>query len=61
LFYKNKNIFKAIFSSGDDMAKDIAKAKYSAKVCGYLGVDKSKCERVFEKLFSNMKAAFEAM
>lgn len=43
------------------MAKDIAKAKYSAKVCGYLGVDKSKCERVFEKLFSNMKVAFEAM
>jgi len=61
LFYKNKNIFKSTLLNGDGMAKDIAKAKYSAKVCGYLGVDKSKCERVFEKLFSNMKAAFEAM
>ncbi len=40
---------------------DIAKAKYAAKVCGYLGVDKKKCEKVFEKLYSNMKAAFEAV
>jgi hypothetical protein len=43
------------------MTKEIAKAKYAAKVCGYLGVDKSKCERVFEKLYANMKAAYEAM
>ena len=41
--------------------KEIAKAKYAAKVCGHLGVDRSKCEKVFEKLYSNMKAAFEAV
>ena len=43
------------------MAKEFAKAKYASKVCGYLGVDRSKCERVFEKLYANMKAAFEAV
>ncbi|MEM4977074.1 MAG: hypothetical protein QXT64_07115 [Desulfurococcaceae archaeon] len=43
------------------MAKEIAKAKYATKVCNYLGIDKSKCERVFDKLYANMKAAFEAM
>jgi hypothetical protein len=43
------------------MTKEIAKAKYASKVCGYLGLDKSKCEKVFEKLYENMKAAFEAM
>ena len=41
--------------------KEYAKNKYAKKVCeGYLGVDKAKCERVFDKLFENMKAAFEA-
>jgi hypothetical protein len=39
----------------------IAKSKYASKVCGYLGVDKSKCEKVFDKLFANMKAAYEAI
>jgi hypothetical protein len=43
------------------MAKEVAKSKYASKVCGYLGVDKSKCERVFDKLYTNMKATFEAM
>ena len=43
------------------MAKDIAKAKYAAKVCGYLGVDTDKCEKVFDKLYENMKKAFEAV
>jgi len=43
------------------MAKEIAKSKYATKVCGYLGVDRSKCERVFDKLYENMKRAFEAM
>ncbi|MEM1820362.1 MAG: hypothetical protein QXU64_02090 [Thermofilaceae archaeon] len=38
-----------------------AKDKYARKVCGYLGIDKSKCEKVFEKLYENMKAAFEAV
>lgn len=42
------------------MAKEIAKAKYAIKVCSYLGVDRAKCERVFEKLYANMKAAYEA-
>ncbi|MEM2196344.1 MAG: hypothetical protein QW290_04635 [Sulfolobales archaeon] len=42
-------------------AAALAKAKYAAKVCGYLGVDKSKCERVFDKLYANMRAAFEAI
>lgn len=42
--------------------KDVAKAKYAQKVCvNYLGVRKEACERVFEKLFANMKAAFEAL
>jgi len=41
--------------------KKLAKAKYAAKVCGYLGVDKSKCEKMFEKLFTNMKSVFEAV
>lgn len=43
------------------VTKDVAKKKYASKVCGYLGVDPSKCERIFEKLYTNMKAAFEAM
>jgi hypothetical protein len=39
-----------------------AKAKYAKKVCeGYLGVSKTACERVFDKLYANMKAAYEAM
>jgi hypothetical protein len=42
-------------------AKDIAKAKYAAKVCGYLGLDKAKCEKLFEKLYANMKSAIEAI
>jgi len=42
------------------MAKEVAKSKYAQKVCSYLGVDKSKCEKVFDKLYANMKATFEA-
>ncbi|MEM1522288.1 MAG: hypothetical protein QXG48_02835 [Thermofilaceae archaeon] len=38
----------------------LARRKYAEKVCTYLGVDKSKCERMFEKLYANMRAAFEA-
>lgn len=38
----------------------LARSKYASKVCGYLGIDKSKCEKVFDKLFENMRAAFEA-
>lgn len=41
--------------------KEIARAKYAAKVCGYLGVDTRACERVFEKLYANMKATFEEL
>jgi hypothetical protein len=41
--------------------REIAKAKYAAKVCGYLGLDKAKCERLFEKLYANMRAAIEAI
>ncbi len=44
-----------------EVTKAVAKAKYAAKVCGYLGVDKSKCEKVFDKLYTNMRAAFEAV
>jgi hypothetical protein len=44
-----------------EAARAIAKSKYASKVCGYLGVDRSKCEKVFEKLFANMKAAYEAI
>ncbi len=37
---------------------EVAKAKYAEKVCvKYLGIDRSKCEKVFEKLWANMKAA----
>ncbi|MEM0067648.1 MAG: hypothetical protein QW632_04400 [Ignisphaera sp.] len=44
------------------MSKELAKAKYAAKVCNYLGItDRTKCEKVFEKLYANMKAAFEAV
>ncbi|MEM1868576.1 MAG: hypothetical protein QXU90_00480 [Acidilobaceae archaeon] len=40
----------------------LAKAKYAAKVCGYLSIaEKSKCEKVFDKLYANMKAVFEAI
>jgi len=44
-----------------ETAKAIAKAKYASKVCGYLGVDKKKCEKMFEKLYSNMKSVFAAV
>lgn len=37
----------------------LAKSKYAAKVCGYLGVDTKKCEKVFEKLYTNMKMVKE--
>lgn len=51
--------------SGDSMATNavaLAKAKYAAKVCGYLSIaEKSKCEKVFDKLYANMKAVFEAI
>ena len=40
---------------------EVAKAKYAAKVCGYLGVSEEKCKKVFDKLYRNMKATFEAM
>jgi len=39
----------------------MAKGKYAGKVCEtYLGIPKEHCERLFEKLFANMKAAIEA-
>jgi len=42
--------------------KDVAKKKYSKKVCElYLGIGTGGCDRAFEKLYTNMKAAFEAM
>jgi roadblock/LC7 domain-containing protein len=44
-----------------EVTRALAKSKYASKVCGYLGVDKSKCEKVFDKLFANMKAAYEAV
>jgi hypothetical protein len=44
-----------------ETAKELAKAKYAAKVCGYLGVDKKACEKLFEKLFTNMKSVYEAL
>jgi hypothetical protein len=44
-----------------ETAKSLAKSKYASKVCGYLGVETAKCEKVFEKLYSNMKAVFEAV
>jgi len=43
------------------MAKELAKAKYAAKVCGYLGIDIRHCERVFDKLYENMQKAFRAV
>lgn len=53
-----KNILgsRANFIGGDDMNKEIAKEKYATKLSAYLGVDKSKCEKVFEKLYANWKA-----
>jgi hypothetical protein len=48
-------------AAGPEVTRALAKSKYASKVCGYLGVDKSKCEKIFEKLFANMKAAFEAV
>ena len=44
-----------------ETTKAIAKAKYAAKVCGYLGVDTEKCKKMFDKLYKNMKAVFEAV
>jgi len=42
--------------------KDIARKKYAKKVCkDYLGISESYCEKAFDKLYENMKAAFEAM
>jgi len=42
-------------------AKEIAKAKYSVKVCGYLGLDPKRCAAVFDRLYANMKVVFEGM
>ncbi len=44
-----------------EAAKALAKSKYASKVCGYLGIEKAKCEVVFEKLYKNMKSVFEAV
>jgi len=44
-----------------EVTRAIAKSKYASKVCGYLGVDKTKCEKMFDKLFANMKATYEAV
>jgi len=41
--------------------KEIAKAKYASKVCGYLGVSEEKCRKLFDKLYDNMKKAIEAI
>jgi len=44
-----------------EVVKRLAKGKYSGKVCEtYLGIPKEHCERLFEKLYTNMKAAIEA-
>jgi hypothetical protein len=40
---------------------EIAKAKYAGKVCGYLNIDARKCEKLFDKLYNNMKAAIDAI
>jgi len=43
-----------------ETTKRIAKAKYAAKVCvGYLGVSPEACNRLFEKLYKNMKTTYE--
>lgn len=52
--------------SGDNaVAKEVAKAKYFIKVCRYLGVDPKSyeevLERVFGKLYINMKRAFNLL
>jgi len=39
--------------------KEVAKAKYVTKVCGFLGIDMEKCGKVFERLYENMKKAFD--
>jgi hypothetical protein len=44
-----------------EATRALAKAKYASKVCGYLGVDKAACEKMFEKLFTNMKSVYEAL
>jgi hypothetical protein len=41
--------------------KEIAASKYAAKVCGYLGVEETKCKRLFDKLYENMKKAISAI
>jgi len=33
----------------------LARAKYAAKVCGYLGLPPEKCYDEFEKLYKNMR------
>ena len=43
-----------------EVIKELARAKYAARVCGYLELDDiEKCKKVFDKLYANMKAAFE--
>jgi len=47
-----------------EVARRMAMAKYTIKVDGYLRLDRLdmvKCEKVFEKLYANMKRAFEGM
>jgi hypothetical protein len=48
-------------ATAPEVTRALAKSKYASKVCGYLGVDRSKCEKVFDKLYTNMKAAYEAV
>ena len=40
---------------------EIAKMKYAAKVCGYLGLPPERCFDEFEKLYRNMRLAYAAM
>ena len=41
--------------------KRVAESKYAKKVCkDYLGISEEACKKAFEKLYANMKAAFEA-
>jgi len=46
-----------------EVARRMAMAKYTIKVDGYLRLDRLdmvKCEKVFEKLYANMKRASRA-
>jgi hypothetical protein len=39
--------------------KAIAREKYAAKVCGYLGLGPRRCSLLFDKLYENMRKTVE--